>query len=75
MGIVYRGIHPLLGRQAAVKVLRSESPDAAEKHLAEARLVAQARHPNIIDIFGFGTTDEGQPCFVMELLEGDAPIG
>ena len=72
MGIVYRGVHPLLGRQAAVKVLRSESPDAAAQLLAEARLVAQARHPNIIDIFGFGTTDEGQPYFVMELLEGDA---
>lgn len=72
MGVVYKGVHPLLGRQAAVKVLRSESPDAAVRLLAEARLVAQARHPNIIDIFGFGTTDDGQPYFVMELLEGEA---
>lgn len=71
MGIVYKATHPILGRQAAVKVLRIESPDAAQKLLGEARAVAQARHPNIIDIFGFGTTDDGQPYFVMELLEGE----
>ena len=44
MGSVYKGIQPLLGRKVAVKVLRSDSPDAAERLLAEARLVAQARH-------------------------------
>ena len=72
MGVVYKGVHPLLGREAAVKVLRTDGPGDAQKLLEDARAVAQARHPNIIDIFGFGTTEGGQPYFVMELLEGEA---
>ncbi|PZR11113.1 MAG: hypothetical protein DI536_18420 [Archangium gephyra] len=70
MGIVYRGLQPIIGRAVAIKVLKSGV--SGEGLLAEARALAQVRHPNIIDIFSFGETPSGQPYFVMELLSGQA---
>ncbi|MGV3623254.1 MAG: serine/threonine-protein kinase [Archangium sp.] len=68
MGIVYRGEQPIIGRAVAIKVMkRGISGDGL---LAEARALASVRHPNIIDIFGFGETPTGQSYFVMELLHG-----
>jgi serine/threonine-protein kinase len=75
MGIVYRGVHPVLGRPVAIKVMREKfaaDPTHAKRLLDEARAVAAIRHPNVIDVFGFGKTPFGQPYFVMELLDGDA---
>ncbi|WP_233583611.1 serine/threonine-protein kinase, partial [Corallococcus sp. CA053C] len=72
MGVVYRAVHPLIGKQAAIKVLRAElvSPQLYERLLVEARAVNAIRHPGIIDIFGFGTLPDGRPYVIMELLHG-----
>ncbi|CAM4381977.1 serine/threonine-protein kinase [Corallococcus exiguus] len=72
MGVVYRATHSLIGKQAAIKVLRAElvSPRVHERLLVEARAVNAIRHPGIIDIFGFGKLPDGRPYIVMELLEG-----
>ncbi|NOK18817.1 protein kinase [Corallococcus carmarthensis] len=72
MGVVYRATHSLIGKQAAIKVLRAElvSPKLHERLLVEARAVNAIRHPGIIDIFGFGKLPDGRPYIVMELLEG-----
>ncbi|RKG98203.1 serine/threonine-protein kinase [Corallococcus carmarthensis] len=72
MGVVYRATHSLIGKQAAIKVLRAEllAPRLHERLLVEARAVNAIRHPGIIDIFGFGTLPDGRPYVVMELLEG-----
>ncbi len=70
MGIVYRGLQPVIGRAVAVKVMKQGFD--ADGLLAEARALASARHPNIIDILSFGQTPAGQPYFVMELLDGEA---
>ncbi|RKH36225.1 serine/threonine-protein kinase, partial [Corallococcus sicarius] len=72
MGVVYRAVHPLIGKQAAIKVLRAElmSPEQAQRLLVEARAVNAIRHPGILDIFNFGTLPDGRPYVVMELLQG-----
>ncbi|WP_404370858.1 protein kinase [Corallococcus coralloides] len=72
MGVVYRATHSLIGKQAAIKVLRAElvSPRLHERLLVEARAVNAIRHPGIIDIFGFGKLPDERPYVVMELLEG-----
>jgi serine/threonine-protein kinase len=73
MGTVYSGEHPLIGKQVAIKVLKpalSEDPDAMSRFLAEAKAVNTIRHPNIVDIFAFGSLAEGEQYFVMELLVG-----
>jgi len=72
-GSVYRAVHPLIGKTAAIKVLSrqySSNPQVVSRFVAEARAVNQIRHRNIIDIFAFGTLDDGRQYFVMELLEG-----
>ncbi|CAM4381951.1 protein kinase [Corallococcus exiguus] len=72
MGVVYRAVHPLIGKQAAIKVLRMElvSEPLVQRLLVEARAVNAIRHPGIIDIFGFGTLPDDRPYVTMELLQG-----
>ena len=72
-GAVYRAVHPLIGKTAAVKVLSrqfSSNPQMVSRFIAEARAVNQIRHPTIIDIFSFGQLPDGRQYYVMELLEG-----
>jgi serine/threonine protein kinase len=73
MGAVYLAEHPDIGRKVAVKVLRAELSRDAQlltRFLNEARAANAIRHPNIIEILDSGTTDDGLPYLVMELLEG-----
>jgi eukaryotic-like serine/threonine-protein kinase len=75
MGVVYAATHPLIGKRAAVKVLRPElSTDvrAVERFITEARSVNQIGHPNIVDIFAFGTMPDGRNYYVMDLLVGES---
>jgi serine/threonine-protein kinase len=72
-GTVYRATHPVIGKAAAVKVLRHElsaNPEMVHRFISEARAVNKIRHRNIIDIFSFGKLDDGRRFYVMELLEG-----
>src|SRR5262249_18338598 len=74
-GTVYRATHPLIGKTAAVKVLRhdlSANPEMVHRFISEARAVNKIRHRNIIDIFSFGQLDDGRRFYSMELLEGHA---
>lgn len=72
-GTVYEAKHRLLGRRAAVKVLRRElasSPQMVARFLREALAVNLIKHPNIVDIYEFGELPDGRPYYVMELLDG-----
>jgi serine/threonine-protein kinase len=72
-GAVYRAVHPVIGKAAAVKVLHkqySSNPQMVSRFIAEARAVNQIRNRNIIDIFAFGTLSDGRQFYVMELLDG-----
>ncbi|MCB9598034.1 MAG: serine/threonine protein kinase, partial [Sandaracinaceae bacterium] len=73
MAIVYLARHTLMERPYAVKVLHghfSADTDSVERMRREARMAAALTHPNIIEIYDFGITDDGCPFIVMELLEG-----
>jgi serine/threonine-protein kinase len=72
-GTVYEAYHRILGRRAAVKVLRRQlasSPQMVARFVQEARAVNMIRHPSIVDIFEFDDLPDGRPFYVMELLEG-----
>ncbi len=72
-GAVFRAVHPLIGKPAAVKVLSrqfSSNPQMVSRFIAEARAVNQIGHKNIIDIFSFGQLTDGRQYYVMELLAG-----
>jgi serine/threonine-protein kinase len=72
-GSVYRGVHPLIGKAAAIKVLNrqySSNPQMVSRFVAEARAVNQIKNRHIIDIFSFGALADGRQYYVMDLLEG-----
>jgi eukaryotic-like serine/threonine-protein kinase len=73
MGEVYYAEHTLMGRRAAIKVIREElSRDAAviERFVNEARAVNAIKHPNIVEITDFGQVGS-RYYLIMELLEGE----
>ncbi|HEX4450454.1 MAG TPA: serine/threonine-protein kinase, partial [Kofleriaceae bacterium] len=73
-GTVYKATHPLIGKQAAIKVLArrfSADPEMVSRFIAEARAVNQIRNRYIIDIFLFGQLGDGRHYYVMELLDGE----
>ena len=75
MGSVYGARHPLIGKRAAIKVIRRElsnSREAVDRFVLEAQSVNQIGHPNIVDVFGFGQLPDGRAFFVMEWLEGES---
>jgi putative nucleotidyltransferase with HDIG domain len=73
MGEVYFAEHTVMGRRAAVKVIRqglSSNAEMVERFVNEARLVNRIGHPNIVEITDFGQID-GRYYIMMELLEGE----
>ncbi|MCK5797587.1 MAG: serine/threonine protein kinase, partial [Deltaproteobacteria bacterium] len=73
MGLIYRAVHTLIGRQAAIKVLShrySDDLNMIKRLHREARAVNRIGHPNIVDIFDFGQTPDGRQYFAMEFLQG-----
>jgi serine/threonine-protein kinase len=75
MGVVYRAIHPAIGKSVAIKIMNakhSTTPGGVERFTREARAVAAIRHPGIVDVFGFGTLPDGRAYLIMEWLEGSS---
>jgi eukaryotic-like serine/threonine-protein kinase len=74
MGTVFAAVHPVIGKRAAIKVLRKdlcEDPHSVERFMDEARVVNQIGHPNIVDVFAFGEMVDGRHYLVMEYLKGE----
>ena len=74
MGEVFRARDKRLDRDVAIKVLPdavARDPDRLARFEREAKAVAALSHPNILEIFDFGT--EGDIIYaVAELLEGSS---
>lgn len=74
MGIVYRAFDPVTNREVTVKTIRDPQDRAVlELFKRECAVLASMTHPNIVEIFDIGETDEGgakRPYFVMPLLPG-----
>lgn len=73
MGVVWAAEDVRLQRRVAIKFLptaRSGDPRALDRFRREAQTASGLNHPNICTIHDIGTTADGQPFMVMELLEG-----
>src|SRR5688572_19811951 len=79
MGEVYRARDTRLNRDVAIKVLPAgvAEPERLSRFEQEARAAAALNHPNILDVFDFGShapsTGSGQATvyIVTELLDGE----
>ncbi|MFD0865554.1 serine/threonine-protein kinase [Tessaracoccus lubricantis] len=70
---VYRGQDDTLDVPVAVKVLADNwatNDDVRARFLAEARLLRRLSDERIVRVYDIGTTDRGQPYFVMDLANG-----
>jgi serine/threonine-protein kinase len=73
MGEAWEAEHVVIRKRVVVKLLTKDigpNSERGERLLREAQAAAHIHHPNIVDITDFGTTPEGQPFIVMELLDG-----
>ncbi|MEU6377064.1 protein kinase [Streptomyces sp. NPDC046909] len=76
MGVVWRAVDDVLGREVAVKELRTyndaDGPELAGLRLRmqrEARAAARVRHPGVVAVHDVTEVD-GRPLIVMELIDG-----
>jgi tRNA A-37 threonylcarbamoyl transferase component Bud32 len=73
MGVVWMATHGVLGRRAAIKILRPEystQHDTVTRFFNEACAAAAISDPGIIQVFDVGRHD-GAAFIVMELLDGE----
>src|ERR671921_2182639 len=73
MGEVYLAHDGVLERDVALKILRSQyagDEEFAERFRREARSAASLSHPNIVQVYDRGETDDGSYYIVMEHVPG-----
>ncbi|HYN21841.1 MAG TPA: protein kinase, partial [Thermoanaerobaculia bacterium] len=59
-----------LARLALKVALQPSDPEDLARFRHEVRLLSEARHPNVIEVFDFGVLPGGYPFLAMELVEG-----
>ena len=70
MGVVYKAVHPVLGRTVALKLLLGGDAGVTDRLLAEARSAARLDHPGIVPIFEVGSHD-ARPFLAMAFVAGE----
>lgn len=72
MGVVYRARHTQLGRDTALKVLRSDRDNLDDRLRfdREAKLAASLSSPHTVTIYDYGRADDDEAYCVMEFLKG-----
>ncbi|MDQ2642484.1 MAG: protein kinase [Myxococcota bacterium] len=75
MGAVYEGLHTLIHRRVAIKVLHAgvvERAEAAMRFEREAQAAGRIGSPHIVEVLDLGSLPSGARYMVMEFLEGES---
>ena len=73
MGEVFQAHDKVLDRTVALKVLRAglgSDPDFVERFRKEATTAGRLSHPNIVQVYDWGRSEDGSAYMAMELVEG-----
>jgi len=73
VGVVLKCRDRDLGREVAIKVLRSEltdRPEIVQRFVEEAQIGGQLQHPGVVPVYGLGVQPDGRPYFAMKLVKG-----
>ncbi|MBI3723180.1 serine/threonine protein kinase, partial [bacterium] len=74
MGVVFDAFDLNLERRVAMKVIQAnlrENPSFVERFRREAKIVAQLKHPNLLECYDFGVDETlGALYMILPLLEG-----
>ena len=75
MGVIYRAHDPEIDRPVAIKLIRADLLDGAERQdylqrfRREAQAAGRCSHPNIVAVYDFAM-HEGNPFLAMEFVDG-----
>jgi len=70
MGVVFRAHDDVLGREVALKFLRTSEPAAVARFVREARAQARVAHDHVCKVYEVGVL-LGAPFIAMQLVEGE----
>lgn len=73
MSTVYLAFHLLMNKDVAVKVLQTQfasDPKTIQRFQREAQASFSLSHPNLVAVYDFNVSPEGQAYMVMEFLQG-----
>jgi WD40 repeat protein len=70
LGRVVRALDRRLGRTVAVKELLRHDPSNEARFMREAMITARLEHPGIVPVHEAGRWPNGDPYYVMKLVEG-----
>jgi len=75
MGSVYRARHTYLDEERAIKVISARlagDKDFIDRFIREAKILTKLQHPNLVQLFEFGTLGEDTFFMVLELIRGQS---
>lgn len=74
MGTVYRARHVYLNKDRAIKVIRSKLANStfSDRFIREARILSDLHHPNLVQLYEFGSLEGGAFFMVLELIQGES---
>ena len=70
MGEVWLAHDERIGRQVAIKKLRTGREARQSRFIVEAQVTGQLEHPSVVPLHDLGVDDAGQPYYVMKYIHG-----